>query len=433
VRRWRGDGWPGVAFVVRMAVLGAVVGVLAGLSSALFLKTLEWVTATRGDHGWLLFLLPLAGLLLGLVYLHAAGPAAAGNNLIIDEIHEPKAWVPRRMAPLVLGATLVTHLFGGSAGREGTAIQMSGSLTDGLFRRVLPIGGPERRLLLIAAIAGGFGAVFGVPIAGCVFALEVQSIGRIRHDAIVPALAASIVGDRVVRGLGVHHTPVPVIGAVHLDAGLAAKAVLAAVAFGLTATAFIELTHALRRWSARLLRWSPWRPFVGGLLVIGLTLVAGTRDYLGLSIPLITASLAGGAGVAVLAFAWKLLFTAVTLGSGFQGGEVTPLFVIGATLGATLGWALGAPVPLFAAMGFVAVFAGATNTPIACTVMAIELFGAGPVVPVAIACVLSYVCSSHRGIYTSQRIAAGKAGVEITGHPRLSDWTSRRAATTPDG
>jgi H+/Cl- antiporter ClcA len=410
----------------RMAVLGGGVGVLAGVSSAAFLATLTWATDTREAHGWLLFLLPVAGLVIGVVYLHLAGTAAAGNDLIIDEIHTPAAWIPRRMAPLVYGATVVTQLCGGSAGREGTAIQMSGSLTDLVSRRLFPLGAAERRLLLIAAIAGGFGAVFGVPIAGLVFALEVQSIGRIRHDAIVPALAASIVGDRVVALLGVQHLAVPTIGPVDLSVGLAAKAIVAGVAFGVTATAFIELTHALRRGSARLLRWSPWRPFVGGCVVIALTGLAGTRAYLGLSLPLITAALAGGAGVAVMAFAWKLLFTAVTLGSGFQGGEVTPLFVIGATLGSTLGWALHAPTPLFAAMGFVAVFAGATNTPIACTVMAIELFGSGPIVPVAMACVLSYVCSSHRGIYTSQRIAVSKGKAAVDGEPRLADRSTRR-------
>jgi H+/Cl- antiporter ClcA len=409
-----------------MAVLGGLVGVLAGVSSAIFLETLAWATDTREAHGWLLFLLPLAGLVLGLAYLHLAGTTVAGNNLIIDEIHTPAAWVPRRMAPMIYGATIVTHLFGGSAGREGTAIQMSGSLTELVTRRLYPLDAAERRLLLIAAIAGGFGAVFGVPIAGLVFALEVQSIGRIRHDAIVPALAASIVGDRVVAMLNVHHLPVPTIGPVDLSVGLAAKAIVAGIAFGVTATAFIELTHAIRRGSARLLRWSPWRPFVGGCVVIALTGLAGTRAYLGLSLPLIAASLAGGAGVAIMAFAWKLLFTAVTLGSGFQGGEVTPLFVIGATLGSTLGWALHAPTPLFAAMGFVAVFAGATNTPIACTVMAVELFGSGPIVPVAMACVLAYVCSSHRGIYTSQRIAVGKGAATVQGEPRLSEWTARR-------
>lgn len=389
--------------VLRWILLGAVSGVLAGIASAALLGSLSWATRVRTGHPWLLFLLPLAGLLVGLAYHHAGGRSQEGNNLIIDEIHEPQAWVPRRLAPLVLGATVVTHVFGGSAGREGTAIQMAGSLTDH-FARLARLEGGDRRVLLITAIAAGFGSVFGVPLAGCVFGLEVQAVGRMRYDALLPALAGSVVGDQVVRALGVHHLPVPAIAGVHLDVLLASKLVLAGVVFGAVALAFAELTHAIKRLAAARVAWPPLRPVIGGLSVIAMTYAVGSRDYLGLSLPLISRSLAGGAGVIGAAFLLKLVFTSVTLGSGFQGGEVTPLFVIGATLGATLGDALHAPVPLFAAMGFVAVFAGATKTPIACTVMAAELFGVAAVVPFAVACIVSYTMSSPRGIYRAQRL-----------------------------
>jgi H+/Cl- antiporter ClcA len=391
------------AHVTRWIVFGSVVGVLAGLSSAAFLVSLDWATATRRDNPWVLWLLPAAGFVVGLTYWRIGGTSERGNNLVIDEIHEPTAWLPRRMAPLVFAATVVTNLFGGSAGREGTALQMSASLSDGVFRRIIPVGAPDRRVLLIAAIAGGFGAVFGVPVAGAVFGLEVHSRGRIRHDAVVPALTASFVGDRVVHALDVPHLPVPVIGAVEIDVLLLAKVAVASVAFAWTAVAFIVLTHAVKDVLGRLVAWPPLRPVVGGTALIAMTVVIGTRDYLGLSLPLIEGALAGGVGVATFAFAGKLVFTAVTLGSGFHGGEVTPLFVIGSTLGATLAVAMDAPVPLFAAVGFVAVFAAATKTPIACTIMAVELFGAGPIVPVMIACTLAYVLSTHRSIYTSQR------------------------------
>jgi len=397
-----------LAHLARWIVLGAVVGVLGGLASAGFLESLAWATGARGAHPWLLFGLPIAGFGVGLVYHYGGGRAAGGNNLIIDEIHDPQAWVPRRMAPLVFAGTVATHLFGGSAGREGTAIQMSGSLTDG-FARIARLAKVDRRLLLIAAIAGGFGSVFGVPLAGAVFALEVQSVGRIRYDAIVPAMTASLVGDLVVRGLGVHHIPVPVLGAVSLGPVLVGKVLVAGLLFGLTALVFTELTHGIRHVFATSIRWAPARPLIGGVAVIALTYAVGSRDYLGLSIPLITRSLAGGAGVIAGAFALKLLFTAVTLGSGFQGGEVTPLFVIGATLGAALGHLLGVPVPLLAGIGFVAVFAGATNTPLACTIMGVELFGAGPIVLLAVACIASYVVVGERGIYGSQRVDTPKA------------------------
>lgn len=325
------------------------------------------------------------------------------------------------MAPLVFVGTVLTHLFGGSAGREGTAIQMAGSLTDTAFRS-RGISQADRRLLLIAALAGGFGSVFGVPLAGCVFALEVQSIGRMRYDALVAALSASVVGDIVVRALGVHHTPTPQIAKVDLSVPLVARVVVAGLVCGLVALMFSELVHGIKRAFATTVRWAPERPLIGGVMIIALTYAVGNRDYLGLSIPLITKSLVGGAGVVLFAFALKLLFTCVTLGSGFQGGEVTPLFVIGATLGATLGRVLGGPVALMAAIGFVAVFAGAANTPIACTVMAVELFGAGNIAPFAIACVIAYITSSHRGIYNSQRIDTPKgSGVRWTGPKTIGD------------
>ncbi len=409
------EQWQLVRHLVVWVILGGAVGILAGGSSAAFLTMLEWATDTRTDNDWLLYLLPLAGLAVGFVYHSYAGPSALGNNLLLDEIHQPTAWVPRRMAPLVLVTTVITHLFGGSAGREGTAIQMSGSLSDSIIGRLAKLTGADRRILLIAAISGGFGAVFGVPIAGFVFGLEVQSLGRIRHDAIVPALTASIIGDRVVDLLDVEHTPLPMLGAFDFTPLLALELLAAGVAFGLVAIAFIELTHGSRRLMDRYISWPPLRPFFGGLVVIGLTFAAGTRDYLGLSVPLIVDAVGTDpattvAGVAAFAFAWKVVFTAITLGSGFQGGEVTPLFVIGATLGATLGHLFGAPVALFAAVGFVAVFAGATNTPIACTIMGVELFGADIIVPLAIGCVASYLFSSNRGIYGSQRIDQSKLG-----------------------
>jgi H+/Cl- antiporter ClcA len=399
--------------IVRWTVLGSIVGVVAGTSSALFLTLLARATDARAENDWFLWLLPLGGLAVGVTYHYLGGRSAQGNNLILEEVHgvEPEGpappagqrWVPRRMAPLVLVGTLVTHLFGGSAGREGTAIQMSGSLTDGLAR-LARIGPEDRRLLLIAAIAGGFGSVFGVPLAGAVFALEVQTVGRVRHDAFVPALAASVVGDRVVHALDWHHdiTPRIALGDVPFDAALLAKVAVAALAFGLVSALFSELVFGLKAAFTALVAWSPLRPAIGGVVVVALTLLVGTRDYLGLSLPLIADAYVGD--VVLGAFALKLLFTAVTLGAGFQGGEVTPLFVIGATLGATMAQLLDAPPELLAAVGFVAVFAGATNTPLACTIMGIELFGAGSITYLAVGCTIAYVFSAHRGIYESQRV-----------------------------
>jgi H+/Cl- antiporter ClcA len=391
-----------ILHLLKWIVLGTLVGLIAGAAGAAFLETLTWATDLRAAHPWLLALLPLGGLAVGLAYHYGGGRADEGNNLIIDEIHEPRGWVPKRMAPLVFVGTIVTQLFGGSAGREGTSIQMSGSLTD-WASRILRLDSEDRRMMLIAAIAGGFGAVFGVPLAGAVFALEVQSVGRVKYEALVPCLTASIVGDLVVRGLGVRHTPTPQLGEVSLQAGLLGKVALAGLAFGLASVLFIELTHGFKRAFRSLIPWAPARPFAGGFVIIAMTLLVGSQTYNGLSLGLIGEALSGG-DVPTWAFLLKILFTAVTLGALFQGGEVTPLFVIGATLGATLAGVLGVPVTLLAALGFVAVFAGATNTPLACTIMGAELFGSGAVVYFATACVISFVFSSHRGIYGTQRV-----------------------------
>jgi H+/Cl- antiporter ClcA len=399
-----------IRHLLRWIALGALVGVLAGLSSGAFLATLDWVTDLREANGWLIALLPIGGLAVGLAYHYLGGESSEGNNLILEEIHEPRAWIPRRMAPLVFVGTIVTQLFGGSVGREGTALQMSGSLTD-WAARLLRLRPGDRRTLLIAALAGGFGAVFGVPIAGAVFGLEVQAVGRIRYEALVPCLAASVIGDLVVRELGVHHEALPQLGRVDVDLVLLGKVAVAGLLFGLVSILFSELTHGLKRLFARVVPWMPARPVLGGVIVVLMTVAVGNQTYNGLSLGLIGESFAGTAS----GWSWllKLLFTAVTLGALFQGGEVTPLFVIGAALGATLAAPLGVPLTFLTALGFVAVFAGAANTPLACTIMGVELFGGGTVVYFATACVVSYVFSSHRGIYSAQRVGTAKGDETI--------------------
>lgn len=394
---------------VKWVILGGIVGLLAGSASALFLSSLDAVTRVRLNHPWLLFLLPAGGVLVSGMYMRYGKNSSKGNNLILEQIQQGQEAIPLRMAPLVLGGTLITHLFGGSAGREGTAVQMGGSLADA-FGRWIRIGPLDRRILLMCGISGGFGSIFGTPLAGTVFGLEVIAIGLISHKALLPCFAASFTGDLVATRLwGIHHLHYQVNAFPAMDALVLVKVVAASVLFGLCSLLFSELTHALKRIFAFLFANPMLRSAAGGFIVIALVYIAGSRDYLGLGIPLISSSFEND--VHPFAFLWKLIFTAFTLGSGFQGGEVTPLFAIGATLGNSLAGLLHLYGPFLASLGFIAVFCGATNTPLACFIMGIELFGSGGAVYMFIACIISYLFSGHSGIYSSQLIGSSKSAL----------------------
>ncbi len=385
-------------------VLGVVVGVIGGCVAYAFLRTLNWVNATRNDNEYLIYFLPLAGLVIGLMYHHFGERVANGSNLVLEEIHEPDAGVPRRMAPMVFLATAISHLFGASTGREGAGIQITASITDGLARPFSP--SPEtRKLLLITAISAAFGGLFGVPIGGMVFALEVQENGRIRYEAMLPALLAGLIGFKIVEILNIKHLVTGTLTPVDFSLALSWKLVLLGGVCCALAVVFIQLTHTVHRAAHSWIKWQPLRPVVGGCIVLLLVLVSGTRDYLGLSTHLAEGAFVGAVGIAVGAFAWKLVFTSVSLGTGFIGGEMVPLFIIGALAGAQTGRLLDASIPLFAAIGMMATFAAASNTPIACIVIGIELFGAGATLPLAFTCVLAYALSGRRGIYHSQKHA----------------------------
>ena len=398
--------------VLRWALILVPMAAAVGTLCAAFLWSLDAVTRLRFAFPWLLYLLPVGGFAVGLLYHRMGRSVEGGNNLIVEQIHEPGGGVPLRMAPLIFFGTVTTHLFGGSAGREGTAVQLGGSLASG-FGRVMKLDADGTRVLLMAGIAAGFGAVFGTPIAGAVFALEVLAIGRVEYRALVPCLVAALVGDWTCLAWGIHHGVYRVDASVPVDVLLVAKAAAAGVAFGLVGLVFAEANHALGGWLKRVVPYGPLRPVLGGVAVIALVYLFGTRSYLGLGT---LAATPGGLTIASFfgpethpwSWALKLVFTVITLSAGFKGGEVTPLFFIGAALGNALAPIFGAPTDVFAAIGFVALFAGAANTPLACTFMGIELFGATYAVPIAVACFVAYLCSGHNGIYLSQRIAVPK-------------------------
>ncbi|RYY22330.1 MAG: voltage-gated chloride channel protein [Chitinophagaceae bacterium] len=395
------------------------VAIVTGASVALFLWLMEVVNAVRWNNMWLIFFLPAAGVLIAWMYKRAGSRVEAGNDLVIDEIHSPQAGVPARITPLIFVTTLITHLFGGSAGREGTAVQMGGGIS-GYFATRFNLSSPQVSALLMCGMAAGFGAVFGTPLAGAVFAIEVLVAGRLRHRAFLPCLFAAVGGDLVVRLTGVHHTTYQVLFVpagdgffrwISADVMLPVKIIAAGIFFGYASRLYIVVSRLVKTAAVSVIVNPLLRPVVGGMLVILISYITGSFDYLGLGVTnpdpggvsILSAFEAGGAEN--FSWFWKLLLTAITLGFGFKGGEVTPLFFIGATLGNVLAGVMGLPVDLLAAAGFLAVFAGATNTPLACTIMGIELFGSDNFIFFALACFTAYFFSGRRGIYSSQRLA----------------------------
>jgi H+/Cl- antiporter ClcA len=390
-----------LSLYLRWTFFSALCGLLAGLAASIFLFSLDWATRYRIDHPVIIWALPFAGLLVGGIYFHFGKDVAAGNNLILDEIHDPKKIVPFHMAPFILFGTIITHLFGGSAGREGTAVQMGASLSDQLAH-IFKIEPEERKILLTAGAGAGFGAAIGAPWAGVIFGMEVLNVGRLRLFGWFECLIASFVAFFIAVLLHAPHSVYPLVEIPPVQLPTLVWVAVAGAIFGLTARAFSISTHLVERSVNSWISYPPLKPFLGGLLVACLFYLEGSYRYAGLGISNIQEALQTQAYFHEPIF--KSIFTSLTIGTGFKGGEFIPLVFIGTTLGSALSVIIPVSLGLLAALGFAAVFGGAANTPIACTLMAMEIFGAriGPFALVA--CFASYYLSGHQGIYKSQRI-----------------------------
>lgn len=384
--------------LLKWLIIIVAASLLVGSSSAFFLAALNWVTNYREANTWIITLLPLAGLAIGVAYHYWGKEAVKGNNLLLEEYHRPKKVIPFIMAPLVLFGTLITHLFGGSAGREGTAVQVGGAIAD-QFTNLFRLTRNDRQLIIIIGISSGFASVFGTPLAGAVFAIEVMALRKLRIDAILPSLLSAYLADYICNLWGVPHVHYSISFVPKMNVITMLWVILTGAIFGLTAWLFARFSHFFSK-IFNYITYPPLRPFVGGIVIAAAVYFIGTTKYIGLGVPIIIEAFT--TQLPPYDFIIKLLLTTFTLSAGFKGGEVTPLFFIGATLGSALSFYIPLPIALLAGMGFVAVFSGATNTPLACTIMGMELFGWQCGLYLGAACTVAYLCAGHTGIYTSQ-------------------------------
>ena len=392
-----------VRSIGKWLVLAVAVGLVCGVIGTAFHVGVHEATLLRGEHPWLLWCLPLAGLVI-VGFYKLTKTEGQGTNAVIDEVHLGKG-LPILLLPAIFLGTVLTHLCGGSAGREGAALQMGGTIgfhTGRLFR----LDDKDLRIATLAGMAAFFSALFGTPLTAAIFSIVVISVGVMYHAAMFPCLTAALTAYGVSLLLGVEPTRFTVEMPA-LAAGTMLRVGVLAVLCALVSVLFCGVMHTAEHLMDRYFPNAWMRAAAGGFAVIALTYLCGTTDYNGAGMEVVTAAVEQGTAHPA-AFLLKLLFTAVTLAAGFKGGEVVPSFFVGATFGCVVGPLLGLPAGASAAIGLVAVFCGATNCPLASTLLSIELFGDAGLLYFALACVISYMLSGYSGLYSSQTILYSK-------------------------
>lgn len=398
---------PYAAALLKWIVVGGLVGGVGGVVGVLFHLGVNYATSVRLAHPWVLYLLPLGGLVIAGLY-RLCKLEGKGTNAVIESVHFGSD-VPVLLVPLIFVSTVITHLCGGSAGREGAALQIGGGIG---YRtgRLLHLGEKDLPLATLCGMSGVFSALFGTPLTATVFALEVISVGVLYYAGLVPCITAAMTGYLISLLLGVPPTRFTVAMPA-LDAWTMLLVLVLAILCALVSILFCRGLHITEHLAARLVKNSYLRAAAGGVVIIALTLLLGTTDYNGAGMDVIQRALNGQAN----GWAWllKLLFTAITIGCGFKGGEVVPSFFVGAAFGCWVGTLLGLPPAFAAAIGLVAVFCGAVNCPIASVVLSVEMFGAEGMLYFAMACAISYVLSGYCGLYSSQTILYSKLRAEF--------------------
>ena len=398
--------WQYAVTLLKWVAVGTLIGALGGVVGTLFHLGVDHATELREAHEWILYLLPVGGLAITAIY-RLTKTEGKGTNDIIRSVNFG-SHIPFLLVPVIFVSTVITHLCGGSAGREGAALQIGGGIgykTGTLLR----MHEKDLPLATMCGMSGVFSALFGTPLTAMLFSLEVVSVGMLHYAGLIPCLTAALAGFWVSSAMGVPPTrfTIPVLELLPFD--MARVAVLAALC-AVVSILFCRVLHAVEHGAEHLLKNVWLRAAVGGAVLIALTLLLGT-DYNGAGMGIIGQALAGQAKT--MAWVWKILFTAVTIGCGFKGGEVVPSFFIGAAFGCVVGPLLGLDAGFAAGIGLICVFCGAVNCPLASVVLSVELFGAGNLLYFGMACAISYLLSGYCGLYSSQTIVYSKMRAEM--------------------
>lgn len=398
-----------VTTFIKWLACSVVCGVVLGLIGTFFYKLLGLVTVFRETNPWILFGLPVAGLLIVLCYRLAGETRNTGTNLVITAIQSNDE-VPVHVAPLIILSTLLTHLCGGSAGREGAALQVGGSLGN-FFAKLLHFDDKDTRIMIMCGMSACFSALFGTPIAAAVFSMEVISVGVMYYAALVPCVVSALTAQSIAKYFGIAGTHFALGELPDFTIASGGKMLLMSVLFACVSILFCVALHTASRLYTTYFENPFIRIFIAGLLVIALRFIFQTTDFLGAGAPVIASSFT--ARCAWYVFLLKILFTSVTLGGGFKGGEIVPTLFIGATLGSFLSGFFGLPAGLCAACGMVSVFCGVTNCPITSLILTIEMFDMAGMKYCALCIAVSYLLSGYYSLYNSQKIMYSKYRTEF--------------------